>query len=305
MRTQGDGFVVRVRTMGIMTPVALVYLAGTVFGQTGNSKHASTPARALTPAEQAAVIEQVREHALTYTKQLPNYICTQLTRQKTVRHEVSRQSRVLGGGRDAIDEQEGRDVIEGQDVIEEQISSVDHREIHTVVSINGHRVAADGPDQKRGTPSRGEFGAILEVIFDPQSPAELKWERPRTLDRRPVYVLSYRVPQSKGYTLTESKQQIQVPYQGLVYADAETLALVRIEMKITPRDIPKNSEYAHVELTLDYKPGQVAGSEFILPAHYSLQYSMKQGVVSYDADYTNYRRFSADATIQFEDEKNH
>jgi hypothetical protein len=46
--------------------VALVCLAGTAFGQTGNSK------RALTPAGQSTVIEKVRDHALSYTKQLPN-----------------------------------------------------------------------------------------------------------------------------------------------------------------------------------------------------------------------------------------
>ncbi|HEY3826942.1 MAG TPA: hypothetical protein VGL82_20435, partial [Bryobacteraceae bacterium] len=142
------------------------------------------------------------------------------------------------------------------------------------------------------------------VIFDPQTSANLKWERPTALDRRPVYVFSYRVPQSKGYTLTESRQKIQVPFQGLVYADADTLTVVRIEMKITPQDIPKHSEYINAALTLDYKPEQVAGHESILPAHYSLHYQMVKGLVINEAEYTNYRKFSADATIEFEGDKN-
>src|SRR5689334_11078171 len=87
-----------------------LWLAGTIFGQTGNSR------RTLTPAEQAAVIEKVREHALSYTKQLPNYICTQRTLQ------VVRRS---------------------MDVIEEQISFVDNRETRRVLSINQHPVSAD------------------------------------------------------------------------------------------------------------------------------------------------------------------
>jgi hypothetical protein len=260
--------------------IALVYCAGTAFGQTGN------PKRALTRAEQSAVMEKVRDHALSYTKQLPNYICTQRTRQIIQRPESS--GRLRGG----------------TDLIEEQVSFVDNRETRRVSSINGHPVAADGPDQQHGTPSRGEFGTILEAIFDPQTAANLQWDRPTTLDRRPVYVFSYRVPQSKGYTLTESKQRIQVPYQGLIYADAETLAVVRIEMKITPHDIPKNSEYLNAGLTLDYKPEQVAGHEFILPAHYSLHYQMMNGIVFNDAEYTNYRKFSADTAIQFEGDKN-
>jgi hypothetical protein len=188
-------------------------------------------------------------------------------------------------------------------LIEEQVSFVDNRETRRVVSLNGQPVAADSPDQQRGTPSRGEFGAILEVIFDPQTSASLKWERPTTLDHRPVYVISYRVPKSNGYILTESKQRIQAPYQGLVYADADTFGVVRIEMKITPRDLPKNSEYVNAGLTLDYKPEQVAGQEHVLPAHYTLHYQTTRGMALYTADYTNYRKFSADATIQFEGDK--
>jgi hypothetical protein len=243
-------------------------------------------ALASTPAEQSAAIEKVREFALNYTKNLPNYTCIQRTRQMIQRPVV------------------GQALRGGVDLIEEQVSFVDNRETRRVLNLNGHPVAADSPDQQRGTPSRGEFGNLLEAIFDPGASANLKWERPATLDRRPVYVFSYRVPQSKGYTLTDSKQQIQVPYQGLVYADAETLTVVRIEMKITPRDIPKDSQYVNAGLTLDYKPEPVAGHESILPAHYMLHYQMRNGMAWYIAEYTNYRKFSADATIKFEGDKN-
>jgi hypothetical protein len=269
--------------------VALVFWASIALAQTASPKRPSTP------AEQSAVIEKVRDQALSYTKQLPNYVCTQRTRQ-IMQREDFRPGR---SGADIIEQP-----VSDADLIEEQISFVDNRETRRVVSLNGQPVAADSPVQRNGTPSRGEFGGILEVIFDPQTPANLKMERPTTLDRRPVYVFSYRVPQSKGYTLTESKEKIQVPYQGLVYADAETLAVVRIEMKITPQDIPKKSEYANAALTLDYKPEQVAGHESILPAHYSLHYQMRNGMATYIADYTNYRKFSADATIKFEGDKN-
>jgi hypothetical protein len=264
----------------ITVSIALGFYAGIAFGQTGKAKRPSTP------AEQSAIIEKVRDQALRYTRQLPNYICTQRTRQMILRPVVGQ---ALGGG---------------VDLIEEQVSFVDNRETRRVLNFNGHAVAAGSPEQQRGTPSRGEFAAILEVIFDPQTSANLKWEHPAKLDLRPVYVFSYRVPQSKGYTLIDSKQNIQVPFQGLVYADVETLTVVRIEMKITPQDIPKNSQYINAALTLDYKPEQVAGHESVLPAHYSLHYQMRDGMAWYMADYTDYRRFSADATIQFEGDKN-
>jgi hypothetical protein len=264
----------------ITISIALIFFAGLAFAQTASPKRPSTP------AEQSAVIEKVREFALSYTKNLPNYTCVQLTRQMIMRDVF------------------GKLTMAPPEVIEEQVSFVNNREIRKVSSINGKPVAADSPGQQRGTPSRGEFGNLLEAIFDPQASAGLRWDRAMMLDHRPVYVLAYRVPQARGYTLTEAKRTIQVPYQGLVYADPETFAVVRIEMKVSPNDIPKGSEYVNVVLTLDYKPAQVAGKEFVLPAHFSLHYQMVRGMAWYEAEYTNYRKFSADATIEFEGDKN-
>lgn len=246
--------------------------------------HAADSKRALTPAERTAVIEKARAYALNYAKSLPNFTCTQKTQQNGNRVESI-----------------GRRMLPVQSLVEEQVSFVDNREIRRVVSINGKPAAADGPDQQRGTISRGEFGNLLEAIFDPQTSAGIRWDRAATLNRRPVYVLAYRVPQSKGYTLTETKRAIQVPYEGSVYVDTETMAVLRLEMKCL--DIPKDSEYFGASLTLDYQPAEVAGRQFILPAHFQLHYLMKGGMLMNEADYTNYRRFSADATIKFDRDK--
>ncbi len=52
------------------------------------------------------------------------------------------------------------------------------------------------------------------------------------------------------------------------------------------------------------KPEQVAGQDSILPAYYSLHYQMTRGMAWDEAEYSNYRKFSADAKIQFEGDKN-
>src|SRR5579863_10204266 len=99
--------------------VALVFWAGIALAQTAGPKRPSTS------AEQAAVIEKVRDQALRYTKQLPNYICIQRTRQMIQRPVV------------------GQAMRGGVDLIEEQVSFVDNRETRRVLSLNGHPVAAD------------------------------------------------------------------------------------------------------------------------------------------------------------------
>ena len=236
----------------------------------------------LSAADQAAAISAVREYALRYTRRLPDYTCMQTTRQIIARESF------------------GPILHPVTDLVEDQLSFVD-KEFRKPSKVNGRPVPADEKNPFLGTLSRGEFGNLLDIIFEPGTGADLRWDRMATLNRRRVYVLAYRVPQARGYALTESKRTIQVPFKGFVYADAETRAVVRIEMKCV--DIPRDSEYTGADLALDYKSAKVGGQEFVLPAHFLLHFQMGRGLVTSEADYTAYRRFSADTNIQFEGEK--
>lgn len=248
---------------------ALLFITGCAFGQTGNSKGA------LSPAEQTAAIAAVRDYALSYTKSLPNYTCKQTTRQTTQPPGL---------------------FVRATD-IEEQLSFVDNKEIRRLIRIDGHQVLPQDQDRLAGM-SQGEFGNLLDIIFEPATGTDLRWDRKAALDRRGVDVIAFRVPQSSGYVLTEPKRKIQVPFEGFVYADAQTRAVLRIQLKCVM--IPSDSAYQALDLTLDYKPARVAGREFILPSHFVLNYRTDGAVVASSADYTNYRRFSADATVKFE-----
>jgi len=184
------------------------------------------------------------------------------------------------------------------DVIEEQISFIDKKELRKVTKINGSEASPEGRDRRANASSRGEFGNLLDTIFDPETGADLQFDRLATLNRRRVYVFAYHVPQSRGYGLVETKRTVQVAFKGFVYADYETKAVVRIEMKCI--DIPADSEYQALELKLNYRSVKVAGGEFILPADFTLRYSLHHREDTSEAEYTNYRRFSADATVKFD-----
>jgi hypothetical protein len=85
--------------------------------------------------------------------------------------------------------------------------------------------------------------------------------------------------------------------------DSQTRAVLRIQMRCT--GIPSNSEYRNLDLTLEYKAAQVAGQELILPSHFLLHFISGDREQTNDARYSAYRRFSADAKIQFEPESGH
>jgi hypothetical protein len=261
---------------------ALIVTAGYACGQTGNSKGR------LSPDEQAAAIEAVREYALNYTKGLPNYTCTQTTQQ------TSRTPNAVNNP-----------VIETT-VIEEQLSFIDRQEVRTVTRIDGHSVAPDA--DKRQTRSQGEFAYLLNSIFEPATGSGFRWDRQDKINldkinNRRVNVIAFHVPQSRGYLLKGSKGNLHVPFEGFVYADAQTNAVLRIQLKCTM--IPAHSEIQALDLTLDYKAAQVAGQEFILPSHFVLHFlnTVEDRQHIHDAVYSAYRRFSADAAIQFEGDK--
>lgn len=240
---------------------------------------------AFTVEQRGAALDTVRVYARSYTASLPNYTCTQSTRQT-----ITRPAKLVGGPL-------GSPLR--ADSIEEQLSFVNRREVRTVTKINEARPSEAGRAQI-GTVSRGEFGNLLDTIFDPKTSADIRWDRAATEAGRRVNVFGYRVPQSHGYTLIESKGRITVPFEGFVFADSQTGAVVRIEMKCT--GIPAKSEYRALNLSLDYKAAKVAGKEYLLPWRFNMRYEMTANAAIIGAEYHSYRRFSADSTVQFDTE---
>jgi hypothetical protein len=101
-----------------------------------------------------------------------------------------------------------------------------------------------------------------------------------------------------------------VPYKGLIYWDAQTGAVVRIELEC---EIPKDSEYQELEIALDYKPTEIGGREFLLPSNYRL-HALRESAranknlprkerrfiqENNETDYKSYRKFEANSSITF------
>lgn len=238
-------------------------------------------------AEQARALAALKDYALNYTVRLPDFVCTQITQRAFLQNVRS-------------------PLPPKTDNIEEEVTYAGQKESYVVTRLNGKPVQGIAHEQVGGIVSSGEFGSLLKNTFDPNSGAQFRWERSTTRAGRKLYVFSFRVPQAGGYGLVESKRTIRVPYKGSVYSDAQTGAVMRIEMQ---GEIPDNSEYKRLELALDYKPAQVAGREFILPSHFHMR--SRQAANAFvitetvnEADYKAYRRFGADTSVTFQDDAN-
>jgi hypothetical protein len=116
-----------------------------------------------------------------------------------------------------------------------------------------------------------------------------------------MYVFSFSVPKSAGYSMYhgESKREYISAYKGLVYADHDTKAVMRITMECV--GIPPDYPIHTVAITLDYNPTKVGDQEYVLPFHFELNSSEQKAVMKNAADYKLYRKFGAEATITFGD----
>jgi hypothetical protein len=255
---------------------SLILFAGPLLAQTNNTKGAPNPSK-------SATVEAVREYVLGYTKSLPNYTCTITTRH--VKSPVG-----IGQASGAVE----------MTKIEEQLNFVGGKELRKIIRIDGRPATEDDADQQKET-SEGEFGALLDVIFEPATGADIQWDRSATLNKRKVDVIAFHVPQRLGYVLNGSSGSVRVPFEGFVFADAQTHAVMRLEMKCTM--VPVKFQMQLFDLTLDYKAASVAGREVILPSHFSLHYRDFADDHNHtnDGQYSAYLQFSADATLQFGD----
>jgi hypothetical protein len=252
-----------------------------------------TSAKAQKPdaAEQFRALAALKDYALNYAKRLPNFICTQITQRTSYPHIEIRES-------------------PHHDAIEEEITFASHKETYKVVKINGAAATNVRHDQVGGIISSGEFGSLLANTFDPDAGGEFHWERTANRNGNKAYVFVFRVPQMKGYALVETRRTLLVPYKGRIYADAENGAVERIELEC---EIPRDSEYKELEITLNYKPAEVAGRVFLLPSHYHLHTVRaipppgsapttphRASETINEADYRSYRRYDTDSSVGFD-----
>jgi len=231
--------------------------------------------------ERAEAMAGMKDYALNYTKNLPNYICVQTTRRKI--DPTLRGYAPYG------------------DVIQEQLSFNDQKETYKVQMINHQSVANVEHNQLGGAVSSGEFGTMLHHIFDPDTGAEFDWDHWATLRGGRMYVFSFRVPKSAGYTMYdgETKREYTSAYKGLVYADRQSKVVMRIKMECV--DIPSDYPIHEVGITLDYAPTKIGEQEYVLPFHFALHSRAAKAIANNDADYKLYRKFGAEATITFGD----
>lgn len=237
------------------------------------------------PEEQGKVIEQAREYAMNYTKSLPDFLCTQVTRRYVDPH--------------------GAQFWGLEDTLTAHVSYVEHKEEYKLMSRNGQMATNSSIWSVGGANSAGEFGSMMAEIFDPKTEASFRWERWATLRGRRAYVYAYQVaqPRSKWHvaygrdSAGGSKAETVPGYHGLVFVDRDLLAVLRITLVA---ELPPDFPMQQVEDTLDYDLATISGHEYLLPLRAVVL--MREGThhSKNEVEFRLYRKFSAEATLTFD-----
>ncbi len=231
------------------------------------------------PEEQKKILDDTREYALSYTKALPDFLCTQVTRRYV--------------------DPTGLEFWQRQDVLTTRLSYFEQKEDYKLILING--VMTDRPYQSMGgATSTGEFGSMLREVFEPDTLTRFRWERWATLRGRRTHVFSYRVaqPQSKWRVEYERSQSVVPGYRGLVYVDRDTSMVMRLTLEA--EDIPPSFPIQEVSTVLDYDFTKISDREYVLPLRAVVRMRQGRFLSKNEVEFRLYRKFAAEATITFE-----
>ena len=244
------------------------------------AKPVYVPAPPPSSIEQAKIIDEVREYALNYTKQLPNFICVQVTRRD---YDPS------GTGNSWYH----------SDTITARLS-YNGFENYEVILHNNQPVTNASMRQFGGTTSEGEFGSMMKEIFEPDSHAEFSWDHWGKLRGRKTYVFAYDIQQeySKYRVEADNTQAIVPAYRGLVYVDVDTKMVVKIVM--TPYNMPSTFPIHDITSSLDYDLETIGDQQFMLPLKSVLTSKHDRQMTKNDIEFRLYRKFGTESSIKFE-----
>jgi hypothetical protein len=238
---------------------------------------------------QQKILGMMKEYALQYTQNLPNFICIEATRQYI--------------------DPNGGDAYRSLGLLLSRIGYHQGQEENRIYSVNGKLQDMDMQHAKihGGAVSTGEFGSMMRAIFEPSSEAEFGWDHWATLRGRRMAVFNYFIDSghsqySISYGSSEGdEQRIITAYSGLIYADPNTGEIDRI--KFEAKDIPKSFPVSSAQETLDYDQVDISGNPYIVPLVATLYMAAGREKSKNEIQFANYRKFETGSTIFYGDSK--
>jgi hypothetical protein len=280
-------------TLGPKTIAALRLLrdesAGMVVGKGLEAEVKPKPIPPPSSEEQAAIIGDIREYALNYSKNLPDFICTQVTR----RYAAPRPGTKYGGGPDS------EPSWIALDVLQMRLSYINQKEEYKLILIN-NRLTNQDYHQIGGATATGDFGSMLLEIFEPSTEARFEWDHWATLRGQRVMAFGYHVSQARSqwHIVYERSMDIVPAYHGLVEVDPNTHVVLRVTLEAD--NIPPSFPVRSAKTILDYDYQDISGRTFLLPLKSQVFMSDSEAIQKLDQEFRLYHKYSAESEVKYD-----
>jgi hypothetical protein len=271
--------------IGPRTVEALGKLRDKTAGLAPAAKVAPRPAAHAIPPpseeEQQRVLKEARENALNYSRSLPDFICTQVTRR--------------------FYDPTGLEIWQLGDTLTTRLSYFEQKENYKLILINDH-ITNRSYESLGGAISTGEFGSMLKGVFEPETGAEFQWDHWATLRGKAAYAFAYRVAQANSqWSITYGKdrsQRVMPGYHGLIYVQRTTNMVLRLTLEA--QDIPPSFPVQQAITVLDYDYSKISEHEFLLPLKAVIRMRSDKYLSKNNVEFRRYQKFSSDATVTFD-----
>ena len=227
------------------------------------------------------LLERTRRWALSFTANLPDFVCTQITKRSD-------------------NQGQGDTALKKRHDIVTKVQFVGGAESYLTLTVDGK------PSQRhiREISGMGEFGSALQALFQPDSPARFFHEGDSLVDGQPAVVFGVTHP--SGYPLYTGvlhdgtlQNFVRVGYEGHIHIAKDSSAVLRIVGKRifgVPADFPVRQ----ARFRIDYGPVDIEGNTHWLPLRSRDVLVGRRGWINRNENkWMNYRRFATNTTLDF------
>ena len=227
-----------------------------------------------------ALFGEVRSKMIANLARLPNYTCLQ-TIERKVRRAPSRRYELV-------------------DMVRLEVALVNGKELFSWPGAGNFEDKEISQIVSGGAIGNGTFAMHAKSIFQSRN-ARITYVGAVTRNNRAVLQWDYEVPKLlSGYTLRSGSREAIVGYHGTIWANPETLDLLRLEVEAD--HIPPELHMARAMDSVDYMRAEIGGQSFLLPQSAELKMVDEGNSESVNVTrFTGCRQYSGESVLVFSD----
>ncbi|HLJ51607.1 MAG TPA: VWA domain-containing protein [Bryobacteraceae bacterium] len=241
-------------------------------------------------SEQSEILARAHRYVREYIRDLPDFICTRLTRRFDSQSNLADRPEVWQGLR-------FRDASAGQLTFNRGVESYIEQ--------------SAGNNETRGLSSIGEFGSMIGALFLPDSHVLMSWAYWETLAGTRVAVFQYSVDKSHSrYQVgvccrgePPAPITVTVGYRGELYVDPATGRIWRVTRRAL--NLPRAFPTRRVDTIVDYQLVRIGEDSYLCPVRSSTFSETNQVHYLSEMRFVRYRRFTAEAKLVTDEKEAH